>query len=159
MANFSWLPPTIQLSDCSGDMIHYTEKLYLSFTNDLVNNPNLFLFKKPVKVSSKLDKDNRHERFWHTITDPHNPSMSDIKHNRAERIPWIKEIINNVSKDGILTYQRKKNGEERLHLFAPEINYIIILSEKKNAYYFITAYYIDYTYKLNEYIAEYKKYG
>jgi hypothetical protein len=158
MATFPWLPPLIQFADFSGDIVFYTEKLYTQFKNDLVNNSSLLLFGKQVKVSSELDSDNRHERFWHTITDPHNPAMTDIKHTRAEKIPWIKAVIDNVDKDGILVYKRVKNGDIRVHLFVPEKRFIVILTEKRNAFYFITAYHIDYTYKLNEYQKEYEKY-
>jgi hypothetical protein len=158
MATFTWLPPLVRIVDCSGDLVFYTEKLYTQFKDDLVSNSALMLFGKQVKVSSKLDSDNRHERFWHTITDPHNPSMSDIKHSRAEKIPWIKAVIDNVDQDGVFVYKRVKNGDIRVHLFVPEKSFIVILSEKKNAFYFITAYHIDYTYKINEYQKEYEKY-
>ena len=134
MADFSWLPPLIKLSDCSGDTIYYVDQLYKKFKDDLVSQTNLALFGKAVRVSPKLDVDNRHERFWHTITDPHNPSTSDIKPFRAERISWIKALIENVGKDGICVYDRVKDRETRLHIFGPELNYLIIFTETKKAY-------------------------
>lgn len=158
MDDFAWLPPLITLSDHSGDKIFYTEKLYSVFKNDLVENGNLLLFGKPVKVSSKLENDGRHERFWHIITDPHSPSMSDIKLPRAERISWIKPIIENIDNNRVLVYERRKEGDDRLHIFLPEVSYIVILSKKRAAYYFVTAYFIEYTYKLEEYKRECEKY-
>lgn len=159
MNDFAWLPPLMNLSDHGGDVIFYLEATYARFRSDLVGNSSLELFGKPVIVSKELDYDGRHERFWHTITDPHNPTVSDIKFLRAERISWIRSIIENINSSKVLVYERKKKGDVRLHLLLPEKYYIVILTERKNAYYYTTAYHIDYTYKLNEYIREYKKYG
>ncbi len=155
--NPSWLPTLFTLSSCSGDIIYYTDKLYEIFLNDLVNG-NLTLSNKKIIISSKLENDGRHERFWHTITDPHNPSISDIKLERAEKLPWIKPIIINVPKTEILIYERTKNNEKRLYLLLPNSNYIVVLSVKKQSYYYVTAFHIDYSYKIAEYKKEYEKY-
>ncbi len=158
MKDFSWLPPLITLGEHSGDVIYYTDTLYQRFLDDIVNQNNV-LFGKPVVVSQKLELDGRHERFWHVITDPHNPSVSDIKYSRAERISWIKSIIDNHQKSEVLVYDRIRDGEKRVHLFIPEHSYIVILGEKGSSFYFVTAFHISYTYKLNEYLREYKKFG
>jgi hypothetical protein len=158
MDDTSWLPKLVTLVDCSGDNTYYVDTLYQIFLNELVNG-KVTLFGKPVLVPSELDKDCRHERFWHTITDPHNPSVSDIKPARAERVPWIKATIMNVLNDEVLVYERKKGKDNRLHLFIPKHKYIIILTERKRAYYFTTAFYIEYTYKLKDYQKEYERYG
>lgn len=158
MKDFSWLPSLITLDDHHRDVLFYTETLYAAFVADLVSSPSQ-LFGKPVYVSSKLETDGKHERFWHVITDPHNPSVSDIKHSRAERIPWIKAIIDNANRAEVLAYERVKDGQLKLHLFIPEHNYIVIFVDGGKAYYFVTAFHIAYTYKLNEYNREYAKYG
>jgi len=158
MKDFSWLPPLVTLTAHSGDVIFYTETIYTHFQNDLVNS-SVTIFGKPVKVSSKLEADNRHERFWHTITDPHNPQVSDIKEKRAERICWIKAVLDNWLRPEVLIYERMKSKDKKLYLFIPEQNYMVVLTEEKKAYYFNTAFHIDYTYKLEEYEREYKKYG
>jgi len=158
MKDFSWLPPLITLSAHSGDLIFYMETLYQTFLTDLVMQSNT-LFGKPVYVSKKLDVDGRHERFWHIITDPHNPSTSDIKYPRAERVSWIKPMIDNHHRPEVLVYERMKDRELKLHLFIPEQDFIVILVDRGNAYYFVTAFHIPYTYKLEEYRREYKKYG
>jgi hypothetical protein len=85
--------------------------------------------------------------------------MSDIKTARAEKLTWIKAVVENVHRDEVLAYDRKKNGDTRLHLFIPEHSYIVILTESKRAYYFVTAYHIDYSYKRLEYEKEYRRYG
>lgn len=157
MTDISWLPKLVRLIDYSGDNTYYLDTLYKIFIDDLVNG-KLSLFGKPVLIPKELDTDGRHERFWHTITDPHNPAIPDIKPTRAERIPWIKAIITNIQRDDILVYERMKKGDIRLHLFVPSQNYIVIFTERKKAYYYVTAFYIEYTYKLEDYQREYEKY-
>lgn len=158
MDESSWLPKLIRMADYNGDSIYYVDTLYKFFLDELVNG-ELKLFNKPVIVPSELDKDGRHERFWHTITDPHNPSVSDIKHTRSERILWIKATITNVYKDEVLVYERRKGKDNRLHLFIPKHKYIVILTERKKAYYFTTAFFIEYTYKVKDYQREYERFG
>ena len=147
------------MDEYSGDRIAYTEALYSIFLADIVNNDTLTLFGKQVRISSKLDHDNRHERFWHIITDPHNPSMHDIRCTRAERMPWIRATIDNANDNDVLIYERIKNRQNKTYLFLPSEQYIVILTERKNTYYINTAFYIDYTYKLDEYRREYTKFG
>ena len=158
MKDFSWLPPLITLGDHSGDTIYYTDTLYQTFLTQLVQQ-TCTLLGKPLLVSSKLEADGRHERFWHIITDPHNPAVSDIKHPRAERMAWIKAIIDNHQRPEVLIYDRIKDGEKKVHLFIPEHSYIVILVERDTAFYLVTAFYIEYTYKLNDYRKEYQRYG
>lgn len=159
MKDFSWLPPIIKLSEYSGDTILYLNVIYNKFVDSVVNSSGVFVFKRSIKVSNKLENDGKHERFWHVITDPHNPSINAIKYARAERIPWIRAILENHLRTEVLVYERIKNKKNRLHLFIPEHNYIVVIQEGRTSYYFITAFYIDYTYKLKEYEREYSKYG
>lgn len=159
MKDFSWLPPLIKLSDCSGDTLYYIEVIYKHFVDNVVNSKGIQIFTKTIGVSSKLEKDGKHERFWHVITDPHNPSTSAIKYTRAEKITWIRPVLENYKRTEVLVYSRKKKGKNRLCLFIPDRSYIVVLEERKTAYNFITAYHIDYSYKLNEYLREYDKYG
>ena len=54
-------------------------------------------------------------------------------------------------------YKKKKNGEMRLYLFLPSERYIVVLTERKSAFYLVTAFPIEHTYKLNEYQREFEK--
>jgi hypothetical protein len=156
--DFSWLPPIFTLQSCSGDQLHFIEQASNIFQTEIVNG-GLTLFGKPVYVFSETEADGKHKTFWHIITDPHNPVLTNVKYERAERLPWIKPIIENYLKDEVLIYERYKNGAKRVHLFVPDKQYMIVLEETKKCFYITTAFYIDYSYKVDDYKREYKKYG
>ena len=127
--------------------------------NDFFSGKKLEFLNKPVKVADKIIAfDNRNERFWHIITDPHVPDYTNIKEKRAERLCWIRPIIENHNNDEFLVYKRIKKNETYFHLFIPSCEYMIILIGRKKSFYLITAFHIDYSYKINEYLREYEKY-
>jgi hypothetical protein len=158
MTDFSWLPAPMSFSAFSGDKLWYTEQLYEKFLQDLVTAPLVFKA-LPVLVSKQKEADGRLKQFWHVITDPHSHDMSDIKLLRAEKIVWIKPCIEHASDENVLVYEREKWGEVRTHILIPDREFIVILTKKKDVYYFVTAYHIDYTYTLKAYIKEYERYG
>lgn len=158
MKDFSWLPPLITLGEHSGDVLYYTDTLYQTFLTDLVQQTNT-LFGKPVFISRKLELDGRHACFWHIITDPHSPRVSDIKHSRAERVSWVKAIIDNVSRDEVLAYERVKENQLKLYLYIPEMEYMVVLADRGVEYHLVTAFHIPFTYMIGQYNREYKQYG
>lgn len=158
MKDFTWLPPLIRLGDHSGDMVFYMDTLYQRFFADLVQQ-NCTLLGKPVYISRKLESDGKHERFWHVITDPHSPRVQDIHHSRAEKIPWIKAVIDNFDRPEVLAYEIKKGRDLKLYLFIPEQQFMLILADIGSEYHFVTAYHVPYTYMLDQYKREYKKHG
>ncbi|KKS30637.1 MAG: Phage P1-like protein [Parcubacteria group bacterium GW2011_GWA2_43_11] len=158
MKDFTWLPPLITLGAHNGDVIFYMDTLYQAFLNDLVNL-NCTLLGKPVYVSRKLEVDGRYERFWHIITDPHSPRTQDIQHLRAEKIPWIKAVIDNFARPEVLAYEIKKDRDLKLYLYIPEQEFMVILVDKGKEYHFVTAYHIRYSYMLRQYDREYRQYG
>jgi hypothetical protein len=158
MKDFTWLPPLITLGAHNGDTIFYMDTLYQTFLGDLVQQNNTLLG-KPVYVPRKLEADGKHERFWHVITDPHSPRVQDVQHARAEKIPWIKSVIDNFQRPEVLAYEIKKGRDLKLYLYIPEQQFMLILVDRGNEYFFVTAYHIPYTYMINQYNREYKKYG
>jgi hypothetical protein len=158
LSTVDWLPNKIRLSDYSGDLNLYIEDLYKVFLSDFFDRP-VFLCGKPVYVSSAKEDDGKLERFWHVITDPHSTYPGDIKFERSERLSWIRSVIENMESDQVLFYERFKNKESRVYLFLPGQRFIVVLSESKKAYYLVTAFYIEYSYKVQDYLREYKTFG
>jgi len=155
----NWLPDLITLDDYNRSITEYIEVLHNNFIDDFFSGKKLEMFNKPVKVADKtIDFDGKNERFWHIITDPHNPSYINVKEKRAERLCWIRPIIENCKDDKVLIYRRVKNHENRIFLFIPSYEYMIILTEQKKSFYLVTSFNIEYTYKLKQYQKEYKKY-
>ncbi len=159
MSEILWLPNLILFDDYSRSNTEYVDALHSKFVEDFLSGNKLEILGKPVYVSNKtVDFDGKNERFWHIITDPHKPEYSNLKEKRAERISWIRAIIENHEDDLVLKFKRTKNSETRLHLFVPNCEYMIILTEQKKAYYLVTAFHIEYTYKMRGYQKEYEKY-
>ena len=76
----------------------------------------------------------------------------------------IKPIIENFSKcescslddncNGILIWKENIFGNDRIHLYLQEENYVIVLEKRTNYYLLITAFYVDYDkeeYFINKY--------
>lgn len=159
----SWLSEPLKLSGSVGndDVIEELYQLYISELRDCV-----FTFKgKIVKYRSNPPFAGKDEGFFHIIAGYRCEPIEPI---RARRLLWGKEIILNekcryleIEKccEGIWVWKSDKNelGKERVYLFHPKVNYIVILEEKPDHWLYITSYKISNSHKRSELKLEYKR--
>lgn len=169
-----WLP---EINKCNNfnEYAAYEKNLYKIFRKMFFEDKVTFEgIPVKVKISPKyLDYETS---FIHLICKTESPDPKDVNDRepdfrRAERLHWIKTIIEKypclekcADCEGILLYKEFYNGNEnrlRVKLFFPKEQYIIVLERRKDYYALITAFYIERGYQdknINKYYNKYNEY-
>lgn len=171
--NECWIPELTLCSDLS-KWQKYEDDLYNIFSqNWLISHPNFQ--QKPVIVRRDQKYEMREDIFWHLtcrdFTKKHNGTESrdpDLK--RCERITWSRSFIENyaqcntcsdkrnLSCSGVLTWKaQSKNKKTRYKFFHKEERYLVVLEQRKNYFFLITAYYVDDEATFKSILREYNK--
>ncbi len=138
------LPPLVKYSQFSSDD-EFLDALYEYFKQDFVHT-------KPKYKGSELMlkrypiRDDRESTFYHITTigaDEHSRSI-DVK--RAERLRWIKPIIESDDKT-LLVWENQRKKEENILLFHEKENFLIVIRKRKAGLLFWTSYYTSKNYK------------
>ncbi len=134
----SFLPPVIENN---GDWNAFIGTAYRTYQDDFIVTPPTFMGKRVV-VDKRLLDGKYMEGFWHVVqSDMRGDGDRKPIYERAERIPWIKPLIQNHAAEGVV-YRRCMEGrrEIRHYILAPSKNYAVILGEKKRAIFLVTAF-------------------
>ncbi len=91
------LPEPIWFSDDWSEWSAFVVLYYETFKRDFLIPPKPRFQGKPVLVSrfSGPDDEGKEAKFWHLITKDHKQGGRDPDPNRAERINWIRFLIEN----------------------------------------------------------------
>lgn len=104
-------------------------------------------------------RDGREATFYHITTKGEDEENRTLDIPRAERIRWIKPIIEADDRT-LLTWENKRKKEENILIYHEKENFLIILRKRNNGLIFWTSYYTDKCYKkklLKEHAAYHKK--
>lgn len=160
--NCNWLSEPLDIIEpVNEDDIN---KMYTQYTSELRDSEYTFRG-KVVKYRSNPKIHGKDEGFFHIIAGYKCRPVDII---RARRLLWGKEIILNdnchnlVSKnccEGIWIWKSSKNedGIERVYLFHPKVNYLVIIQEKEDCWLYITSYKVTNSYRRSQFKLEYKK--
>lgn len=144
------LPELLEIEwDNYADRINNIYDIYL---NEIYEK--LSLFGKPVHCRIIPIYDNKHECFWHLMTQDFEKRKTDGERfpdlQRCRRIHWIAKIITNYQSSDIVCWvkqHRRKIGrkslvEDRIYLWAKKYNFVVILGKQKKpeGYQLITSY-------------------
>jgi len=135
---------------CGGDYSAYIEMLYEFFGADFIESMPRFQ-RNDVDFSGKAKEDGKERTFWHIITEDskHMPRGSNkpernIDLKRAERIRWIKEIIENYTDPSIKHWVEIQDNQKRHYLWYREEFLVILGQQHAYPYYIlITAFYVS----------------
>lgn len=149
------------------------DELYEYFCEDFVDKKTYL--NKNIYINPKSDKkdDGKELVFWHLTTREtkyqkkvgnrwviQKDRLTDYR--RAERLSWIKSMIENHSIDDIkMFYHKETNVKEdiRLYLWLKESDFVVILQKiGKKSSYLVTSFYIDRDGKRKEYQKRYDNY-
>jgi hypothetical protein len=128
----AWLPSTIDYADFDGDYEKWLAALYACFTRDFVTSRPTFdgvrcgLKKKPISLGKE-------STFWHLITKGENEAERLADFRRAERLPWVRPMIENAFGGDVETWSNLR-GTERRHLIAlKDFSYLVVVADRKSA--------------------------
>lgn len=155
----SWLPDPLCLEPWREDTY---DKLYKIFCRDFKNPTPLYFRNEKIIIFSQSHhlKEGKEKVFWH-ITDKEDGNYSDRLPDlrRAERINWIKPIIQNYTSPDIYCFDYVESSKKKnTYLWLYKYDFVVILQRlDKINYIIITAFYISYESKRRELLDKYKK--
>ena len=127
------------------EYLNYLHQLYL----DDFSNQTTYYNGKPIKTAKSLSYNLRETTFEHLVTEEYKGKRI-YDDERCKRIKWIKHIIDNCTSSHcpyLRCFREKKN---RVIMWCTRVDYIIVLDDRKNHYFLVTAYCVKYENKRRE---------
>lgn len=144
-------PLLVKSSQYNGDWRRYYDALYEYFCQDFIED-SPFFGKCEVTITGTAIEDGKEKTFWHIVTTRvklkryTNQSEQDRipDYKRAERIRWIKEIIENYEDPSIRTFKEVEPNRHIYYLWYKD-EFIVILGRGLNyaKFYLVTAFYVN----------------
>jgi hypothetical protein len=150
-------PEVIEFKEYGGDFQSYFNAVYAVFENDFVKKQPYYEGCK-VAVRKYPEVDGLHRTFYHITHEGEDEENRTPDFRRMERIRFPKFAIENEQHDEILIWKNKRGKDERIVLFNEVENYILILTDRKGYYMFITAYFVDTEHRKRALLKEYEAY-
>ncbi|MEI8361371.1 MAG: hypothetical protein WCG01_04535 [bacterium] len=157
----SWLPDVVPFSDFDCDLKKYLDHLHGIFEKD-------FLVSRPVYNGKPVffDKnviENYSACFWHLITeskiaDYQRVDVANLSLLRCERICWMRPVIENHKHQAVSVWENTRGRKTNTLFLLEDYDYIVVLTNIKDKFYLVTAYYIAYPNRKRELIAERDRY-
>ena len=150
-------PDLIFFNDYAGDFKSYFKAVYAVFETDFIKTKPKYEGLK-VTVRKYPEVDGIHRTFYHITHqgEDENNRQPDIR--RMERIRYPRFVMVNHTHNQILIWKNKRGKDERIVLFNETENYVVILTDRKEYYMFITAYYIETEHRKRSLLKEYETY-
>jgi hypothetical protein len=150
-------PELIPFDEYKGNFTSYFEAVYFVFENDFIKTQPVYE-KLKVSVRKYPEVDGMHRTFYHITHEGEDEANRQPDFRRLERIRFPRFVIDNYEHQDILIWKNKRGKDERIVLFNESENYIVILTDRKEYYMFITAYYIETEHRKRKLLKEYEEY-
>lgn len=143
------MPSPIWFEDDGNGWPSYWDRLYAVFCRDLISSTPT-LFGLPVRISRTITDDGKHERFHHIASGHPNydPRFDrEIKLGRCAAVPWVRPMIDAGGGGRALRVWREwynREREFRWHLALDEFCHLVVLAERPDQLFVITAFPIEY---------------
>ncbi len=142
----AWLPPLLLFADFSADWFAFNDAAYDIFIRDVKDRELLYEGRKII-WDARLSK-GKDEGFWHitTVIDAaNNERIPDIR--RTEKIAWLRPVIENATNPLISIWKqvhpKGKSNEIRVYIWLESLEYLVVLAERKDHYFLVTAFATD----------------
>lgn len=155
----SFLPPMLNLD---GEWATVLERLYAVFSRDFketkAHHRGLRVIYNGAVLPDGLGKE---EGFWHVMSRKDKTTGERLPdYPRAKRLPWAKPIVESPERSEIKVWQYREGSSDsgiRTYLWLEKYDYLLILQKKKNVYYWVTAFYVDFEGKRAELRRKYEQ--
>lgn len=153
-----WLPPLLLLEAFGGDWQKYLEAMYNYFSEDFKKNKPIFNGKQLQHKRYPL-YDGKEATFWHIISFGKNEAERTPDFRKCERIRWPKPVIDHSSDSRIKIWKNaRRKDEERILIWFEEIEYLVVLADRKSYILFWTAYPVEREHNKAKLKKEYEEY-
>lgn len=126
-----WLPPLVLLPDHGGDWGTYVEALYHWFKSDFIDSKPKFRGRTLRLKRYPLEK-GKEATFWHLVSEGHTEADRVPDMRRCERIRWPRPIIEKADEEGLKIWVAVKKGEDRIHIWLTDEDYLVVLADRKS---------------------------
>lgn len=168
MSNYEscWLPPIERCKDFT-QYDEYVDSIYNIFQHD-------FIYSSPsfdgllVKTDLSVGISGKARGFEHVITNDFEKNKKRYPDfPRCERIRWIRAFIENYTCkeniicgddecDGLKVWKKRQGKHHRIVFLFEEEYFIVIIEQRKDCYFLVTAYYINYDHTMDKLVDEYE---
>lgn len=152
-----WLPPIVELNSFSGNWELYLEHLYGIYEKDFIKSRPA-LNGEALKIKRHPKADGKDATFWHLISAGEIEIDRTPDLRRCERIGWPKPIIENANDSRLKIWKNERRGETRILLWFEQVEYLVVLSERKDYLLFWTAYPVTQNHSKRKLQKEYEQY-
>ncbi len=157
-----WLPKRLYYKDYAGNWDKFLKDVYSIFTNDFCER-KIYLGQMDVDFDRTI-KNNWIEGFRHILEGREDKRLiqSDDTILRAEKIAWVKPIIQNYNDRRILKWENKRGRKNKMLLWLKDIEimgYVVVLYKKSEKSVFLeTAYPVNWKRRRIQFEKEYSAY-
>lgn len=142
-----WLPPKLVLNGSSIDNDY--KKLYEVFERDFINSPAAVVEGLKVTFRREIDQLTAEGQYIHGFTHlvTHGYGERFIDYERAEKLPWVRAVLDNYTEPEVSAFYLMQSNGERLYLWLTEQDFVVILRNirsrgKQRSKLLVTAYHL-----------------
>lgn len=150
-------PDLMLFEDYKGVFQAYFDAVYSVFQRDFITTKPDYRGLK-VSVRKYPEVDGMHRTFYHITHEGQDEKNRQPDFRRMERICFPRFVIENFEHDDILIWKNSRGKDERIVLFNEIENYVVVLTDRKDYYLFVTAYCIDKEHRKKKLLKEYQAY-
>ncbi|MDQ2086502.1 hypothetical protein RBH29_08685 [Herbivorax sp. ANBcel31] len=135
------IPEIVLFEDYEGDYFKYQNAIYQKFLKDFMHSKPVFKGEALALKRYPLFKE-KEATFWHIVSEGLVESERVLDIRRCERISWPRVIIERCFKSctKIKVWENYRKKEKRILLWCEDIEYLVVLADRKDYILFWTAY-------------------
>ncbi len=124
-----WLPELTLLESFAGNWDGYLEAVYKIFKGGFVG-ANLTFDGKRIGLKRHPVEKGKEATFWHLISEGKTEADRVPDMRRCERIGWPRAILDNREDDCLRIWSEVVKGDNRIHIFCEEVEYLFVLADR-----------------------------
>jgi|SRR5690625_3930577 len=150
-------PDLIHFEEYNGDFSKYLQAVYSIFHKDFIHSYPSY---ENVRVSVRKypEVEGMHRTFYHMTHEGEDEENRQPDIRRMERIRFPRFVVDNHVHDTILVWKNRRGKDTRTLLYSETENYLVVLTERKEYYLFITAYLVERKHRQDKLLKEYEEY-
>ncbi|MDE6747462.1 MAG: hypothetical protein K2K21_00115 [Lachnospiraceae bacterium] len=157
--NCDYIPQIIEIDDYDGNYEEYENAIYAAY-QETFENQSFYWDGKPIQQKKHPMLKGKSGTFWHIISsgESEESRLPDLR--RYERVTWPAHILSYCKNncDKILVWKNKRGSKSRILLWCQNIDYLVVLDERKDFCLFWTAYPVTYSHTKAKLLKEYTSY-
>jgi hypothetical protein len=128
--------------DDYGEPQAYIDALYDIYLADFITDRPRFRG-RPVSCKRIPYERGKDGTFWHITQQGTTEAERTMDLRRAERIRWVRAVIEHADDPSVKVWLEKKNSEDRFHLWLEAADFLVVLADRRSYILLWTAFYVE----------------